>query len=49
VANAEGATAPEKTRRGPRAQLREISGVGHAPASMNTDQIDVVRTFLGEH
>lgn len=39
-------TALEMTRRGPRARLHEVAGVGHAPALMSADQIDVVRTFL---
>lgn len=33
-------------QRGPRAQLVEISGVGHAPTFMHTDQIKIARDFL---
>jgi len=39
-------TALEMTRRGPRATLKEIEGVGHAPALMAKDQIEIVRDFL---
>jgi pimeloyl-ACP methyl ester carboxylesterase len=39
-------TALEMTRRGPRARLQEFAGVGHAPALMSVDQIEVVRDFL---
>jgi pimeloyl-ACP methyl ester carboxylesterase len=39
-------TASEMTRRGPKAQLKEFDGVGHAPTLMAADQIDVVSTFL---
>lgn len=39
-------TAVEMTTRGPRAQLREIEGVGHAPALMSDAQIAIVRDFL---
>lgn len=39
-------TAAEMTRRGPRASLVEIPGVGHAPVLMNEDQIAIVREFL---
>jgi len=39
-------TAEEMTRRGPKAKLREFAGVGHAPALLATDQIEVVRDFL---
>lgn len=38
--------AQEMTRRGPRAQLVQISGCGHAPALNVPDQIDLVRRFL---
>jgi pimeloyl-ACP methyl ester carboxylesterase len=38
--------AAEMTRRGPRAQLVEFAGVGHAPALMSDDQIAVVRDWL---
>jgi pimeloyl-ACP methyl ester carboxylesterase len=39
-------TALEMTRRGPRAQLYQFAGVGHAPTLVHADQIDVVRAFL---
>ena len=39
-------TAEEMTQRGPRAQLVEFAGVGHAPALMAEDQIAAVRDFL---
>lgn len=42
-------TALEMTRRGPRAQLREIDGVGHAPALMSDAQIAIVRDFLRQN
>ncbi len=41
-----GKTAEEMTQRGPRAQLVEFDGIGHAPALMADDQIAVVRDFL---
>jgi len=31
---------------GPRAELAEVSGVGHAPMFLADDQIDIVRSFL---
>jgi pimeloyl-ACP methyl ester carboxylesterase len=34
------------TRRGPRAKLVEFPGIGHAPALLEEDQINVVREFL---
>ncbi len=40
------ATAQAMTQRGPRAQLHEFAGVGHAPTLVHDDQIDVVRRFL---
>ena len=40
------ATATEMTQRGPRAELVEIEGVGHAPMFFEPDQIAVVRRFL---
>ena len=40
------ATAAEMTQRGPRAELVEIPGVGHAPMFFDEDQIAVVRRFL---
>jgi len=42
------ATADEMGRRGPRARLAEIPGVGHAPMLMDEMQIDLVRRFLSE-
>lgn len=41
-------TAIEMQRRGPRATLIEFEGVGHAPALLDDDQIDVVKRFLAE-
>ncbi|MGE5639911.1 MAG: alpha/beta fold hydrolase [Clostridia bacterium] len=41
-------TAAEMARRGPRAKVVEIAGVGHAPTLMHADQIAVVRNFLEE-
>lgn len=40
-------TALEMTQRGPRATLKTIAGVGHAPMFMSDDQISLVRDFLG--
>src|SRR6185295_3669817 len=34
------------TRRGPRAKVLEIPGVGHAPTLLHADQIALVRDFL---
>ena len=39
-------TAVQMTRRGPKAQIVEFTGVGHAPMLMSEDQIGVVRNFL---
>jgi pimeloyl-ACP methyl ester carboxylesterase len=39
-------TAQEMTRRGPRARLIELPGIGHAPTLMAPDQIQAVRDFL---
>jgi pimeloyl-ACP methyl ester carboxylesterase len=33
-------------RRGPKAKVVEIPGVGHAPTLLNPDQIGIVRDFL---
>jgi pimeloyl-ACP methyl ester carboxylesterase len=33
-------------RQGPRAKVVEFKGVGHAPALMSKEQIDVVRRWL---
>ncbi len=40
--------AAEMTRRGPKAKLAEIRGVGHAPTLLQPDQIALVRDFLLE-
>jgi len=40
------ATAAEMARRGPRAQVVEVPGVGHAPMFFDPDQIAIVRRFL---
>jgi pimeloyl-ACP methyl ester carboxylesterase len=40
------ATAQAMTQRGPRAQLHQFAGVGHAPTLVHADQIDVVSRFL---
>jgi pimeloyl-ACP methyl ester carboxylesterase len=40
------ATAEEMTRRGPKPQLVEFPGVGHAPTFMHADQIAAARAFL---
>lgn len=39
-------TATEMTQRGPKAMLKVVAGVGHAPMFMSEDQIDLVREFL---
>jgi pimeloyl-ACP methyl ester carboxylesterase len=39
-------TAAEMTRRGPKAELVEFPGIGHAPALMEPDQIEAVRSWL---
>ncbi len=39
-------TAAAMAQRGPRAQLHEFAGVGHAPTLVHADQIEVVRQFL---
>jgi pimeloyl-ACP methyl ester carboxylesterase len=41
-------TVAEMTRRGPKAKVVEIRGVGHAPTLLHADQIAVVRDFLLE-
>ena len=38
--------AHQMTERGPKAELVEFAGVGHAPALMAVDQIETVRRFL---
>jgi pimeloyl-ACP methyl ester carboxylesterase len=40
------ATAEEMTARGPRAQLVEFAGIGHAPVLMDAEQIAPVSAFL---
>ncbi|HZX28974.1 MAG TPA: alpha/beta hydrolase [Telluria sp.] len=40
------ATAEDMTRRGPKATLVEIPGVGHAPTFLHEDQIAIARQFL---
>jgi pimeloyl-ACP methyl ester carboxylesterase len=39
-------TAQAMTQRGPRAQLHEFAGVGHAPTLVQDDQVAVVKSFL---
>lgn len=39
-------TAQAMTTRGPKAQLVELPGIGHAPTLMHEDQIAIVREFL---
>jgi pimeloyl-ACP methyl ester carboxylesterase len=39
-------TAEQMTRRGPKAKVIEIPGIGHAPTLMHADQIRIVREFL---
>jgi pimeloyl-ACP methyl ester carboxylesterase len=39
-------TAAAMVQRGPRAQLHEFNGVGHAPTLVASDQMEVVRRFL---
>lgn len=39
-------TAREMTERGPRARLVELAGIGHAPALMSADQLDLVEDWL---
>ena len=40
------ATAEQMTQRGPRAQLVEFAGVGHAPTLVAPDQVQAVQAFL---
>jgi len=42
------ATCDAMEKRGPKAKVVEIEGVGHAPTLMHADQIAIVRTFLTE-
>ena len=39
-------TAGEMTRRGPKAEVVEFEGIGHAPWLMAEEQIEAVRDFL---
>lgn len=41
------ATAQAMAERGPRAEVQELQGVGHAPTLVQPDQIERVRAFLG--
>jgi pimeloyl-ACP methyl ester carboxylesterase len=41
-------SAAEMTRRGPKAKVVEIRGVGHAPTLLHAEQIAIVRDFLLE-
>jgi pimeloyl-ACP methyl ester carboxylesterase len=41
-------TVAEMTRRGPKAKVVEIRGVGHAPTLLHAEQIAIVRDFLLE-
>jgi pimeloyl-ACP methyl ester carboxylesterase len=40
-------TADEMTRRGPKARLHEVEGIGHAPSLMSEDQIGLIVDWLG--
>jgi pimeloyl-ACP methyl ester carboxylesterase len=40
------ATAQAMTQRGPRAQLHQFAGVGHAPTLVHPEQIEVLQRFL---
>jgi pimeloyl-ACP methyl ester carboxylesterase len=40
------ATAQAMTQRGPKAQLVEFAGVGHAPTLIAPDQVNTVASFL---
>jgi len=40
------ATAEEMARRGPKAKVVELPGIGHAPTLLHDDQIGIVREFL---
>jgi pimeloyl-ACP methyl ester carboxylesterase len=39
-------TAAEMARRGPKAKVVEVRGVGHAPTLLHADQIALVRDYL---
>jgi pimeloyl-ACP methyl ester carboxylesterase len=41
-------SAAEMSRRGPKAKVVEIRGVGHAPTLLHAEQIAIVRDFLLE-
>src|SRR6185312_35222 len=38
--------AESMTKRGPKAKLVDLPGVGHAPTFMHADQIEIARQFL---
>jgi len=40
-------TAQQMTQRGPRAQLHEFAGIGHAPTLVSEDQINVLLEYFG--
>ena len=40
-------TAAQMKTRGPKAQIVELPGIGHAPTIMNEQQIQIVRNFIG--
>jgi pimeloyl-ACP methyl ester carboxylesterase len=42
-------TAQQMTQRGPKAELVELPGIGHAPTFMHEDQIAIARRFLLRH
>jgi hypothetical protein len=39
-------TVAEMQGRGPRCEAHEVPGVGHTPALVDEEQIDIVRRFL---
>jgi pimeloyl-ACP methyl ester carboxylesterase len=39
-------TAKQMTERGPKAQLVELPGIGHAPTFVHPDQIAIARKFF---
>ena len=39
-------TANQMTERGPKAQLVELPGIGHAPTFVHADQITIARKFF---
>ncbi len=40
------ATAQRMAETGPRATVRTLPGIGHAPALMDPDQVRIIRDFL---